>query len=207
MLFAVFGSWYGGSGAQPLSKADAHLLIEQCGINKTSSPDILQLVDRLTRLEDSGESFLMLNLVKLRPEPLYADPTLRPSWVKTSRDADMHYASQILPDMLRRAGHPVFLSHGPWGPLLVPAEAADIETNWADWDYAALVRYRSRRDFLGMICDSSRRLGNGVLAQLKHSGVGRTYVLPLPSSGISHVLRALLGMLLLAALRCMRCLP
>jgi hypothetical protein len=144
LLYATFCHWYGGSGGEVMSKEEAGASLKaSCGEPMHS------LLARLFAVPDDGGSFLMLNLVKQRPQANYdAMPALRPAGVVTGAHADSHYASIFLPKLFVRAGHPVFLSRTVRPPIMLPVGDAEA---WGGpgtvpvwdtaWDYTALVRY------------------------------------------------------------------
>ena len=152
LLYAAFCHWYGGSGGEVMTKEEAGSRLKaSCGEPSATSLAKVNhsLLARLFAAPDDGGSFLMLNLVKQRPQANYdAMPALRPAGVVTGADADSHYGSIFLPKLLVRAGHPVFLSRTVRPPLMLPVGDAD---SWGGpgtvpvwdtaWDYTVLVRY------------------------------------------------------------------
>jgi hypothetical protein len=93
---------------------------------------------------DDGKPFWMLNLMKLRPLAVYPDG-LHPE-VKSGRHAHRLYARMVLKQLLRRGSYPVFASRKI-------ANVANGGTGADFFEDMAIVRYRSRRDMLGMIGD------------------------------------------------------
>ena len=63
-------------------------------------------------------------------------------------EADARYNHAVIPLLLKRACLPIFLGRSA-GRFLCP-DGSD------HWDVVALVRYRSRRDFLGLCADLAR---------------------------------------------------
>jgi hypothetical protein len=160
-------------------------------------------VDRLTHDVDDGKSFLMFNFVKLKVEADYgARPDLHPEGVTSGWDADQHYATIFLPHLFTRASHPVFFSTSPHYPIMQPHAAGD--ELYADFDYVAIVRYRSRRDLVAAVCAVARDLGPNAMTALKLSGVERTFVVPVSAEWVSWVL-ATLPLVMVAALRRVSC--
>ncbi|CAJ1366771.1 unnamed protein product [Effrenium voratum] len=190
-FMAVAFSWYTGLGqTRPVDSALAKTILTDCGLVGPASADIL---DAMTSTEDNGGAFLMMNFIRHRKEPLYTNASLRPAWVKTSRDAELHYFSQLAPHMFRRAGHPLLISTTVSQPAIFPDVAEAEKGKLKDWDFFGMVRYRSRWDFLHMICESSAALGPGALEELKFAAVERTYVVPVPCKWISYLICAVEG--------------
>lgn len=194
--YALFFIWY-GTGGNPISVEEAVELLTSSGLSEELARDTAGWI--LPRDDDDGRSFLMLNLVKQREFPDYGvRPDLKPAWVKSGADADQNYAMQFVPKILKRACHPVFVS---WTvaalPIMFPGDdQADDETRkaFSNWDYFALFRYRSFRDLLTAIAELTNELGNDAMMVLKHSGVERTYVIPIYSTGFSIFVLASVGL-------------
>jgi hypothetical protein len=144
--YGAFLLWYGGSG-ELLTEAevDAYLRILEGPIGQSAGLDAADL-ERIREFgkTDDGRPFLMLNLIRLRERPAYPsgeDPG------GTVADADARYTRALAPLLLARGGHPV--------ALLTPfAVFLDTGPSPAQWDTVALMRHRSRRDFLDMITSS-----------------------------------------------------
>ena len=96
-----------------------------------------EAVQRLRRFmaEDSGDQFLMANLIDM------ADPD---ATAPLSAEASMdRYMAHMFPELFRRASHPVL-----GGPVVFQAmDLVGIE-GAESWDQFAIMRYRSRRDLL-----------------------------------------------------------
>lgn len=200
--YAAFFHWY-GSGRDPIDREEVTRLLEASGAElQTKDFEEGGFLERLSRSKDDGGSFLMLNLVKYREQPHYPDASLKPDWVRTGADADAYYGTTFLPLLAKRASHPLLLFGATWPAVLVPQGYTDV-----NWDYVALVRYRSRRDLVEAVCEANSLLGPRQLSwqQLKHSGVEQTLVIPIPCVGISHAIRILVGLLLLLVTRCFFC--
>ena len=81
----------------------------------------------------------MVNLIRYRTKAVYP-----PGWDfgDDPHAADARYNRAVVPRLLKRACIPVFLGRSA-GRFLAP--------DWSEpWDCVALVRYRCRRDFLGL---------------------------------------------------------
>jgi len=201
LLYALFFKWY-GSGGEPIDRKEAFDTLVASGAEKTVAEAMVSSL--LPSDDDDGRSFLMLNLVKQRAEASYGNrPDLKPQWVTSGRDADQYYASQFLPKILKRAGHPVFVSRSvARAALMLPdGLGKDARDAFSDWDYFALVRYRCMRDLVDAVAELTSELGSDAMFVLKHSGVERTYVLPIFSPAYSHAVRSGVLLFAVAAIR------
>ncbi|MDT8991695.1 hypothetical protein RQP54_12565 [Curvibacter sp. APW13] len=145
LLFVAFWFWWGGNG-KPLSPDELEQGLQQLQATDTSEHgrEAVEQVRRLLR-NDDGKEFVMLNLVRHRAKALY------PAGLNYGDDpkaADRRYGKSIVWDLLRNGNLMLFIA---------PRMADFIVPDGADeWHYVALVRYRSRRDFLRFAQQSSR---------------------------------------------------
>ena len=136
-LYIVFWVWYGGNG-KPMTpdEISAGLLKLQAtdtsNHGKAAVADVQQLL-----ASDDGKEFIMQNLVRYRPKALYPPGY---HYSDDPREADKRYGKSILWDLLSNGNLMLFIGRRS-GDFFVP-EGADA------WHYVAMVRYRSRRDFL-----------------------------------------------------------
>ena len=136
-LYALFHRWYGGNG-KPMSAAEASELLAALQARATNAhskaalPDIEKLI-----ASDDGKEFVMQNLVRYRARALYP-PGL--SFGDDPRAADRRYGRAIIGPLLRHASVVLFVAARTGAFMTPPGTPA--------WDYVAMVRYRSRRDFL-----------------------------------------------------------
>ncbi|CAE8710668.1 unnamed protein product, partial [Polarella glacialis] len=144
LAYAAFWRWY-GCGSSPISKEEILNTLTECG-----AEPVHEIAESFSRGTDSGESFLMMNLVKLRDEAYFEDASLKPSWVKTGFDADINYAITLMSVAVPFATHPIIVIYKVSTPLMMPE--GNHSSVWTEWDYFALMRYRSRRDAVGIIC-------------------------------------------------------
>ena len=202
--YASFFTWY-GSGSEPISIEEARTILLNCHkatadqAAATAGGDEFDFVERLLDGDnpDDGKSFLMVNFVKLR-DRAYFPGDLKDAVVgaglrvdmTSGAEADAQYGQTFLSYAVRRAAHPLIFSRGPIGRSLLSDKEEDFG---GPYDYFAVVRYRSRRDLVGTICDTTAALGPGVIGALKHSGVERTIVVPVSSEAASHVVRLLVA--------------
>ena len=142
-IYILFLLWYNGF-RKPLSKEEAGHYISimenrSGGPNKTTGNAIENL--RKFALEDDGKQFFMVNLEKYRDQPQYQDGL---DHLGTSLEADKRYARNTMPLLFMRACHP----YGIFQPV---TNLINIGEGDLSWDGIAVVRYRSRRDFLNMV--------------------------------------------------------
>lgn len=145
LLYLAFWFWWGGKG-QPMTQQeiDEGLATLQASDTSAHGREAVQQVRELLS-KDDGKSFIMLNLVRHRAKALYP-PGL--DYGDDPRAADRRYGKSIVWDLLRNGNCMLFIARRS-GNFIVP-EGADA------WHYVAMVRYRSRRDFLRFAQQSSR---------------------------------------------------
>lgn len=136
-LYIAFLVWYGGNG-KPMTPEEINdglrelLATDSSEHGKAAVADVRQLL-----ANDDGKEFVMQNLVRYRSKALYPPGY---SYSDDPREADRRYGKAIVGDLLRNGNLIVFVARRS-GNFIVP-EDADA------WHYVAMVRYRSRRDFL-----------------------------------------------------------
>jgi molybdopterin converting factor small subunit len=130
ILFAAFSAWYGGNG-EPLTKEQGAELIAQLRASYPGNES--GLADNLEEMivRDDGKEFYAVNLEQLKVGD-------------EARAADRAYAGVVFPLLIRRAGHPVFVSD---------REGLMLGEYGSDVDRVAVVRYRSLRDLINMAKD------------------------------------------------------
>jgi hypothetical protein len=148
LLNVLFLLWYGGRGS-PMSSCEVETLLERVRRNAEaagapSAPDLLPSL-REFATDDDGREFVMVNLIRYRTKAVYP-----PGWDygDDPHAADARYNRAVVPLLLKRACIPVFLGRSA-GRFLAPEGSEQ-------WDCVVLVRYRSRRDFLGLCADLAK---------------------------------------------------
>jgi len=144
-LLAVYGLflvWYGGRG-QPLSPAEIDQFMKELGA-LTTDEAVLQELQTLIAGDD-GKEFVMQNLVRYRPKALYPPGY---DYGDDPRAADRRYGKAVIGPLLRNGSLILFIAKRT-GTFIEP-EGADA------WHYVAMVRYRSRRDFLRFALETQR---------------------------------------------------
>lgn len=129
--------WYGGSGPA-LTPGEGRAFLERVRTSPSASrhPEVLRTLETLIALDD-GREFYMLNLEQLATGP-------------EARKADMAYARVVLPALLRHGSLPVYIGR---------VQGQLIGDNPRAFNRAALVRYRSLRDFLVIFTDPAMSAG------------------------------------------------
>lgn len=145
LVYAAFWFWWGGKG-RPMSPQEIEEGLQQLQATDTSEHGreaVAQVRELLSK--DDGKEFIMLNLVRHRPKALYPEGL---HYGDDPREADRRYGKSIIWDLLRNGNFMLFIAKRS-GNFIVP-QGADT------WHYVAMVRYRSRRDFLRFAQQSSR---------------------------------------------------
>jgi hypothetical protein len=148
LLYVLFLLWYGGRGS-PMTSAEVETLLERVRRNAEAAaavftPDIMSSLREVAK-DDDGREFVMVNLIRYRTKAVYP-----PGWDygDDPQAADARYNRAVVPRLLKRACIPIFL--GRSAGTFLAAEGGER------WDCVALVRYRSRRDFLGLCADLAK---------------------------------------------------
>lgn len=150
LLYAVFIYWYGGAGRPLTPEETAHYLALIDGrAHSHPNPSLRAAIEFIAR-NDDGREFFMVNLID--------DPE--------DAEAAAAYNRLIIPELLKRGGHPVFVSR----PISRFIEPEGLE----GWDQVAIVRYRSFRDLLDMITSEHAP----EIEELKAGSVSKTHAFP-----------------------------
>jgi hypothetical protein len=163
MLYLAFWLWYGGNG-QPMSREEIEVALQKLRStdplhnNEEEIEDVRQLL-----ASDDGKEFVMQNLVRYRPKALYPQGH---HFGDDPREADKRYGKSIIGDLLRYGNLVIFIARKT-GDFVKP-ERAD------DWHYVAMVRYRSRRDFVRF----ATRANHAEKFMHKWAAIEKTHVFP-----------------------------
>lgn len=137
VVYGIFHVWWGGK-SKPLSPQEV-----QEGIDTlravASGPNSLSHLDEVAQLlsQDDGLSFVMFNSVLYRKKAQYPENS---GFSDDPRAADKRYGKAIIWPLIKRASLPIFVA---------PKKGSFVnDAHSPDWHYVAMVRYRSRRDFL-----------------------------------------------------------
>lgn len=193
LLYLMFLLWYGGRGS-PMSAAEAESLLERVQRNAEAAgarvPVGAELLSSLREIAkaDDGREFIMVNLIRYRKKALYPPGS---DYGDDPHTADARYNRAVVPRLLKRACIPIFLGRSA-GRFLEPNGSEP-------WDCVALVRYRSRRDFLGLCIDLAKDRAD----VHKWAAIETTQVFPvdvrLSLSVIRLVIALALGLIVLLA--------
>lgn len=137
VVFLIFLRWWGGH-SKPLTAQECAEGIRQLQA-VAAGPHSLAHLDDVAQLlaQDDGREFVMFNAVRYRAQAQY--PAGSP-FGTDPREADKRYGKAIIWPLLKRACLPIFIARRT-GQFVNDAGVPD-------WHYVAMVRYRSRRDFL-----------------------------------------------------------
>lgn len=183
VLYALFLAWYGGRGRPLTDDERQHFMAELA--RHATSPDAQELLEAVRRFVavDDGREFVMQNLARYRAKAAYPRGA---GFGDDARAADRRYGRAIVPELLRRGSVPVFIAARA-GRFIEP-EGADA------WHYVAMVRYRSKRDFLRFALAIER----GGIAVHKWAALEKTHVFPLRPVVSLLAVRTTVGALLAA---------
>lgn len=137
LLYLAFWLWYGGNG-QRMSPEEIEAALNQLRSTDPGHDNAAEVEEvRQLLASDDGKEFVMQNLVRYRAKALYPEGT---HFSDDPREADNRYGKSIIGDLLRYGNVVIFIARKS-GDFVKP-EGADA------WHYVAMVRYRSRRDFV-----------------------------------------------------------
>ena len=131
VVYASFTYWYTNTEG-PMTEEEIQAVLSRYPADSASLQ--LEVLENFMR-NDTGNQFIMVNLIDMNENP-------RPIGDKQTAAEHMgYYMEYMYPALFARASHPIFagVSVGASMDLL------GIE-NAENWDSAALMRYRSRRD-------------------------------------------------------------
>ena len=180
-IYALFLGWYGGRGT-PLSAAEIEAF-KRVLVPNLQDPTSQLLLDEVEALvaNDDGREFVMQNLVRYRPKALYPPGH---HYSDDPREADKRYGRAIVWPLLRYGNLPIWIARRA-GNFIEP-DGADA------WHYVAMVRYRSRRDFLRFVLASEKK--NNFIH--KWAAIEKTHVFPVHPLISLVFVRAMVGMAL-----------
>jgi hypothetical protein len=184
-LYLLFLAWYGGKG-KPLRPDEIDAFFSTLGKMNLSESE-KEIIPEIRRLlaKDDGQEFVMQNLVRYRPKALYPAGY---GYGDDARVADRRYGKAIILPLLRQGSLPIFIARRS-GSFIEP-EGADV------WHYVAMVRYRSRRDFLRFALAIQQQ----DIAVHKWAALEKTHVFPVkPLVSLMLVRSSVGGLLVLLA--------
>ena len=190
--FGLFLAWYGGRG-RPLTTAEVEGFITQLKA-RAHGPQDEQLIEEVRALaaQDDGREFVMQNLARYRRQAAYQAGFER--FGSDPRAADRRYGKAIIPHLLRYGNVPVFIARR-CGSFVEPGGGAPA------WHYVAMVRYRSRRDFLRF----ASAIARNDIAMHKWAALESTHIFPVRPVVSLIFVRGAVGALLLLPALAVRC--
>lgn len=133
-LLIYFAFWFWYVGMRPkVTASEITAIIELLEQSDDFSEDQINATREFLE-NDDGRDFVMVNLLKLN-EPK----------AESKQKLDT-YSKIFLGNLLKRAGHPIFIARAASGNI----ENVNSEQQ-NRWTAAAMVRYRSRRDFMEIL--------------------------------------------------------
>lgn len=183
VVYVVLVVWWGGNG-KPMTQdeKDAALRALQTTDDSDHTRAAVQEVRELLASDD-GKEFVMQNLVRYRPKALYPAGY---HYSDDPREADKRYGKSIVWPLLRNGNLLLFIGRRT-GNFVVP-EGADA------WHYVAMVRYRSRRDFVRFAIDANQ----AEKFVHKWAAIEKTHIFPVKPVVNLFVVRTLVALLLLS---------
>jgi hypothetical protein len=139
-LYAAFFSWYTSfKGPLTAEEIERHLAFS-AELNPDAPAEYTANLRKFME-EDTGDDFVMINIIDMYDEPLQIEGV---EHGQSSDEVMAKYMEYMFPAMLSRASHPVFRGVSVSSRAMDVMNAEGMEV----WDSAAGVRYRSRRDLL-----------------------------------------------------------
>ena len=135
--------------------------------------------------EDNGRQFIMVNNIEMNRSP----ENVPDGNLGESADQLLsRYMEHMWPNLLKRASHPIFGGNAIWQSMdLVGIQGAET------WDQVALMRYKSRRAFMGIVTHPNMRDRH----EYKIAAMQKTIAYPVEPFAYYSDIRIILGMLIL----------
>jgi hypothetical protein len=143
--YLAFRAWY-DNWRGPLRAEEVEAAVER--MKALGFTDTNELETIRTFLEnDDGREFIMLNLVRLNPAPA---PHPESGELTSAGKLLRAYLRTFLPQLLRRAGHPLLQARKVGGYV----DTWNVEPD-PGWSFIGYMRYRSRRDMIELVATPS----------------------------------------------------
>ncbi len=179
LLYLAFWLWYGGNG-QPMSPQEIEEALHKLRSTDPTHDNSEEIEDvRQLLMSDDGKEFVMQNLVRYRAKAIYPEGS---HFSDDPREADKRYGKSIMGDLLRYGNLLIFIARKS-GDFVKP-EGADA------WHYVAMVRYRSRRDFVRF----ATRANQADKFMHKWAAIEKTHVFPVKPLISLFAVRTLVGL-------------
>lgn len=140
LLYAAFCAWYTDLRGALDEDDIAHFLEALQEVDLP--PESVESLHTFMK-EDSGRQFFMLNAVHLAETP-ESPPGAAPG--QSAQELLDHYMEHMTAELFKRASHPTIV-----GPAVHNAVDVVGLEDVRDWSFGALMRYRSRRDFMEIV--------------------------------------------------------
>jgi len=145
VAYLAFRAWY-DNWRGPLDAEEIEAYLERMKVAGFADANELEAI-RTFLENDDGREFIMLNLVRLNPElaahPETGEPTPAGQLLRG-------YLRTFLPQLLRRAGHPLLQARKVGGYV----DTWNVEPD-PGWSFIGYMRYRSRRDMIELVATPS----------------------------------------------------
>jgi len=143
LLYGGFLLWYTNLRG-PLTPAEIATYSERLGAVSHLDPERRAILRDFLESDDGGE-FFMVNLIRMHEGEVEAPGSSERAPAAQVLES---YTGEFMPALFLRAGHPVFAG---------PAVGRYVE-HWGvepdpGWTFAAVIRYRSRRDLVELVVD------------------------------------------------------
>ena len=139
LIYAGFFSWYTSFGG-PLTEEEIERYCNRFAERTPPTPPEQLASLRLFMEEDTGDDFVMLNVIDIYEEPRRVEG-VEPG--ETGDDVLGKYMAYMYPALFSRASHPVLFGSAAHTAMDL-MNAPGMES----WTQGALMRYRSRRDLM-----------------------------------------------------------
>ncbi|MEM9176927.1 MAG: hypothetical protein AAGC67_17025 [Myxococcota bacterium] len=150
-LYLGFRLWYDGF-RRPLTTAEIDAFMKQANEASVERASDLEEIRRFLE-EDDGQEFVMLNLVKLHPDPVPHPDT---GELQPARRILGDYVRDFMPTLLGTGGLPLMQARkvGPY------VDSWDVAPD-PGWTMVGYMRYRSRRDMMRLSLHPRFQGGHG----------------------------------------------
>ena len=182
LFYGLFLRWY-ENWRGPLRREEIDEFMRRLESVPTSQPGEREIVRAFLEADD-GREFLMLNLVRLSPEPVVDPSTGQP---RPAREVLEGYMRPFVRALVRRGGHPAFTAR-PIGGFV---DTWGIEPG-PGWSLVGMMRYRSRRDLMELVTDPRFTAVHG----FKHAAMPVTCSFPMGRIRLRTTPRAVVALVL-----------
>lgn len=165
-IYGAFFYWYTSFGG-PLTPEEIDWYVEELE-RVGQPPEAIEAVRGFLE-NDTGDDFVMMNIVDFRESPLVVEGSPPAADAQEMVDRYMEF---MYPALFARACHPVMVGFAAHRAMdLMGLEVEDIDV----WDQAALMRYRSRRDLMDILSNP----GFAGRHEFKVAAIEKTIAFPL----------------------------